>query len=412
MARVRVRYLIRRDGGGDRPPRWFWQPSSELRAAGFRPRRVPDDWRELERAGADPARLQAAAIGAAQALNAELDRWRAAPPAAPAAAATLPAARTVKTLIAAYLASHDYRSLAPKTRYEYGRRLRDIEEWCGDTPVAAMRTAQFTTFYEALWPKTPALAHAIMRVARLLFAYGRRQGWRSDNPAERLGLIGLEKSGRVWPREAVAAFIATADRTERHSIGTAVMLNEWLGQREADLLRLPRQLLGSRGLVLRQRKTGAGVALPIGAVPPLVARIEAELAAQHARGVTDARYLLLCETTGRPWGADHFRHEFAAVRDALAAARPRFAIDYLPAGAEPTGPEAFTLRTRDLWFMHLRHTAVVRLAEAGATIAGIATITGHSLKTVDTILEHYLVRTAPMAAAAFAQRLRAEDDGA
>jgi hypothetical protein len=44
-----------------------------LREAGFRPRRVPETWRDLT----DPAQLEAAAIAAAQSLNAELDRWRA-----------------------------------------------------------------------------------------------------------------------------------------------------------------------------------------------------------------------------------------------------------------------------------------------------------------------------------------------
>jgi hypothetical protein len=66
------------------------------------------------------------------------------------------------------------------------------------------------------------------------------------------------------------------------------------------------------------------------------------------------------------------------------------------------------LRSLDPGFMPLRHTAVVREAEAGATDDEIAAITGHSLKTVDQILAHYLVRTAPQAAT-FQKRMACEN---
>jgi transposase len=62
----------------------------------------------------------------------------------------------------------------------------------------------------------------------------------------------------------------------------------------------------------------------------------------------------------------------------------------------------------ELWFMRLRHTAVVRLGEAGVNVPQIASITGHTLKTCYTILERYNVRTDKMAVSAFQQRLDAE----
>jgi hypothetical protein len=51
----------------------------------------------------------------------------------------------------------------------------------------------------------------------------------------------------------------------------------------------------------------------------------------------------------------------------------------------------------------LRGTAVTRLAEAGCTEAEIATITGHALASVHTILERYLARTDKLAVAAIAK---------
>jgi hypothetical protein len=95
----------------------------------------------------------------------------------------------------------------------------------------------------------------------------------------------------------------------------------------------------------------------------------------------------------------------------VAKEQPRFAVDYLPAGADTDTAHAFTIATRDLQSMHLRHTAVVRLAESSATNAEIAAITGYSLKTVDQILAHYLVRTAPQAASAFVKRLEHDSRG-
>jgi integrase len=53
-----------------------------------------------------------------------------------------------------------------------------------------------------------------------------------------------------------------------------------------------------------------------------------------------------------------------------------------------------------LHFHDLRGTAITRLSEAGATPQEIATITGHSLRTVHDILDKYLARRRPLAEAA------------
>lgn len=60
---------------------------------------------------------------------------------------------------------------------------------------------------------------------------------------------------------------------------------------------------------------------------------------------------------------------------------------------------AFTLAriTDDLHFHDLRGTAVTMLSEAGCTPQEIATITGHTLASVNKILELYLARTRALA---------------
>lgn len=75
-----------------------------------------------------------------------------------------------------------------------------------------------------------------------------------------------------------------------------------------------------------------------------------------------------------------------------------------------------------LHFHDLRGTTVTLLSEAGCTPQQVATITGHSLKTVHQILDRYLARTRGLAEQAilnfenslrtkFANRLQASSGG-
>ncbi len=56
-----------------------------------------------------------------------------------------------------------------------------------------------------------------------------------------------------------------------------------------------------------------------------------------------------------------------------------------------------------LKYLDLRDTAVTRLALAGCSMAELSAITGHSLKTIQEIMKHYLVIQLEMADAAIAK---------
>jgi hypothetical protein len=56
-----------------------------------------------------------------------------------------------------------------------------------------------------------------------------------------------------------------------------------------------------------------------------------------------------------------------------------------------------------LHFHDLRGTTVTLLAESGCTLPEIVSITGHSLRTAQTIIEKYLKRTSKLAASAIAK---------
>lgn len=414
MATLKIPYLIRKPGrhGLDR---WYWQPSADLRAAGWPTRRLPAQWETF----ADPNALAVAAAMAAQAINDRVERWR-------AGTETIAGQRPARgkhvnpgslaDLIRCYQRSRFYLDKAASTRRTYAKALAALEAWAGDAPAAAISPLATEKLYVARRAGAPEMAALIMRVGQIVysrapkFAEAPRFGLAPGaNPFAKAGIDGAAKRGMVWPADAVAAFIEAADALNLHSVGTAIALNEWLGQRPADVLALRRPArtpgkLDDGTITIVQAKTAAAVPLPVDRVPALRARIDAELARQAARGV-QSPFLLLDEGTGRPWTAGRFREAFGRVRDRVAAATPAFALDFVVIDA---GRVVETVKASELKFRHLRHTAVVRLAEAGNDVESITAITGHKLAGAKAILEHYLVRTRRLAANAFARRQRHE----
>jgi integrase len=140
----------------------------------------------------------------------------------------------------------------------------------------------------------------------------------------------------------------------------------WSGQRQADLLSLVWSAYDGKNIRLRQSKTGARVVIPAGA--PLKAALDA---AKFNRKSTH----VLVNTEGHPWSADGFRCSWGKAQ-------------------RKAGIVGLT-------FNDLRGTAVTRLALCGCSEAEIATLTGHSISDVKSILEiHYLHKDPALAEAA------------
>ena len=394
MEHRKVRHLVEKSGAA--APRYYWQPSAELRSAGWLPRRLTD-------AAGRPIADRMAAESAAEELNAEVDRWRRGEAPAHGTVGLRPktAPKSVAALIDDYKASRFWTKLASSTQRDYGWALEAIKAWAGDMPARAITPPAVQAFYTAQLKRpagkgrgkkarqTPAKAAATIRVLRLLLQVGERLGYlpAGTNPAQKPGIgVSRQRQPVIWSPEALQHMVATADQMGWRSIGTAMVLNEWLGQRQSDLLRLPPWSAGSGALVFAQGKRQRWVSLPLHVVPHLVARLEAE--ATRPGAILGLNHLLIHEGTKEQWNRFTFGHTFAEIRAAAAKTMPGCA---------------------QLRFMELRHTAVTRLHEAGVDDLGIGSITGHSAATVRQILErHYLVRTAKAAEGAFRKRLAAE----
>jgi integrase len=143
-----------------------------------------------------------------------------------------------------------------------------------------------------------------------------------------------------------------------------LLLALWTGQRQGDLLRLPWSSYNGKTIRLRQSKAGRRVVVPVGA--PLKAALD-----QAPKRST----IILTNSDGAPWTSSGFRASWGKA-------------------CKAAGIVGVT-------FKDLRGTAVTRLALVGCTEAEIATITGHSLKDVRSILDaHYLHRDPALAESA------------
>lgn len=337
--------------------------------------------------------------------------------------------------ITEYKASPKYQRVEPRTKKQYDWILGIIEDWGGACRMSELTydhvQAAVLRLEDA--PRTQELFLSLL--AMIIDRTAARRAGIGEivaNPARAI-LSEIDrpesKGGWIWPREAVIWMAKAAELLGRPSIATAILINEWLAQRTGDLLALPRTAYRDGTLHIVQSKTGQYVPLPLGGVGRLKERLEWQFAEEARWKVQplSAPTLLLCDTTHEPWKVDHFRHEFARIRDAVAGKGDRQDLEKLAAGdLHPVGGFVLDAVPRRLWaamktgavgmpvvkvdeirFGHLRHTGITRLREAGCSDEQIRAISGHSQPS--TVYGHYLAVTVETAARAF--RKRAEFEG-
>ena len=265
----------------------------------------------------------------------------------PARAAT----GTLQDIIDAYRASAAFKGLAEATRQGYVRCITVIEDEYADLPIKALANpalrGMMLDWRDGMAVKHPRQADYRLSVlqAMLSWAWNRRRI--PAHPLER-NLGNVYRGTRV-DKVYGPADLALIDTMPAH-IRLPAMVALETGQRLGNILTLTWAAYDGAALNIHQTKTGARVRVPV------TRALKALLDATPRVAVT------ICTTSrGTPWTVDGFKASWGKVKP------------------------------KDLTFHDLRGTAVTRLAVAGCTVPEIVSITGHSLASVQTILEkHYL----------------------
>lgn len=256
-----------------------------------------------------------------------------------------------------YLAS----GLFKKTSASHQRALRSylelIRKAFGTMPLQVIEDRRVRGDFRKWRDKfiaTPRKADYAWTTLSRLMTFAIDRGHIATNPCTGGGrLYEADRADKIWGSDDLRRFLETASVP----LQRALMLALWTGQRQGDLLKLTWSAYDGQVIRLKQSKGKARVPVPVGA--PIKDMLDA-MAGERKTSVT-----ILTNSKGQPWTSDGFRASWEKA--------------YKKAGIV------------DLHFHDLRGTAVTRLALAGCTVPEIASITGHSLKTVQEILDrHYL----------------------
>ncbi|WP_118133723.1 tyrosine-type recombinase/integrase [Oceanicella sp. SM1341] len=277
-------------------------------------------------------------------------------------------AGTIAALIRSYSLSLKFERLATSTQKEYRRILTKLEDRFGTMPIAALASPKvrriFLDYHEEIGREHPREADNRMTLLQVVFNYAISRGELRDNP-----IVGLERLHRadraefVWTERDVTGFMKDAPAELQQALVLAICT----GQRYGDLIRLRWADYDGNAITLRQRKTGARV--NVRCLPTLRAMLD---------GMPKRGPFILTRPDGRPW--------FTEKNDKALSKAWR--------------EHARAAGITELHFHDLRGTAVTTMNEAGLTPQQIASVTGHTFKSVLTILERYSARTQRLSDAA------------
>jgi integrase len=261
------------------------------------------------------------------------------------------------SVLQGYQTSGEFLGRAERTQADYIKHIRAIEREFGDFPLSALTDRRtrgiFMAWRDKLANSSRRQADYAWTVLALVLAWALNRGLVAANPCEKGGrLYRGSRADKVWTADDEAAFLRSAPA----HLHLPLLLALWTGQRQGDLLRLPWSAYDGTHIRLRQSKTGARATVLVGT--PLKAALNA---------TPKLGPVILNSSDGKPWTPDGFRVSWRKA-------------------CKRAGITGVT-------FNDLRGSAVTRLALVGATEAEIATITGHSLRDVRSILDaNYLHR--------------------
>jgi integrase len=275
-------------------------------------------------------------------------------------------------LIRDFLTSPEFqKNLQPSTQKEYRRILTAIEAKFGRAPIAAMVDPRFAgdalEWRDEIAVSKPREADNRMIVFGRLLSWAKKRHRISANVLEGYERIyRSDRSDKIWLPEHITAMQQVAS-PEFWPLFLGALFT---GLRQGDLRNLPWSAYDGRAItwrVTKRRKGDAGVKVTI----PCTTALRSLLDSLPRRGP-----LIFTTATGRAWQKRYLAHHFEAARAKATEALPEVS---------------------ELHFHDTRGTAITMLAEAGASVPEIAAITGHSYRTINSIMEKYLPRTRHLA---------------
>jgi integrase len=260
-------------------------------------------------------------------------------------------------VIQRYRESDEYRELSAGTIKYYIRFLREIEALGPALPFASFTRRAVVDFVET-YPKRHQRRQAAA-VLKNLFGIARYYGIVVSDEASGLRLKTNRPRDRIWTDEEIARWLDAAAGEDPH-MSTGFLLLQYTAQRPSDVLKMTWPQYSGSAIRLRQQKTGTLLDVP---VHPVLR--------EHLHGLgRPSTSLTIVTYRGRPVKYLRFNERFRRIAE-------RAQID---------------AQARDL-----RRTAMVRMAEAGATVPQIASVSGHSIEATQRILETYLPRNRDLA---------------
>lgn len=295
-----------------------------------------------------------------------------------AAAQAKPATRTANTLsglIRDFEATVQWRRLAESTKSEYRRIFKFWDRKFGTVPTKALSSKGFRQkvleWHSDFAEDSPREADNRVTVLARVLSWGESDGPLDKNVLETFErAYSSDRSEMIWEPDHIEAFMAVADDEMR----LAMMLALHTGQRHADIRHMAWSNYDGSAIRLRQQKARRKGKTPPLLLIPCTAALRETLDGLQKRGA-----LIMPTKTGRA-----------------------FSKRYLSAQWEKTFAAAGLAETK-LHFHDLRGTTVTLLAEAGCSIGEIVAITGHTIRTAQTILDKYLARTSRLAYSAMAK---------
>lgn len=374
MAKIELPYVAWRDGR----PRFV--PGARERAMGFKGQDLKHDdgrWYSL-----DEARVFALAkqqdIIAQRATGKKLKT----PP--------VMRGRAVQDLWNAYTKADKFTGeLSPSSQVTYKKWIKPLQSeplWLA--PVASLDPIILKGLHNTIKAQRGlAMANGMMAALSASLGWGRLHGWLPKvhgqivaNPASRLDLESLPPRVRIGTDDEIRALVDASDKLKicgvpLSAIGDAVLTGLFSGQRHKDVLAFAPGEASNVRIELVQSKTKARVSIPM--APRLVERLARGRARRKAADyAVVSPNVVINERTGQPYLYPTFADHYQQVR-AEAAKECKSVADFN--------------------FADLRDTAVTWYARAGCTVPEIASITGHSLASIYSILKHYLALDAHLA---------------